>query len=145
MFYDQKESHSFPNASQKENLTCVVAKVPFFFNIFFIYSGTHHHFSMKLVLITVWWSTTVQCIYSFTFILVEKAVQSTVWLSAAAACPLFSTPFSNLYIAHAQVVIDLGARLVHMRKCEFTSGQYTWLALSLPIVEGRWHTVLAKP
>ena len=106
MFYDQKESHSFPNALQKENLMRVVAKVPFFFNIFFICSGTHHHFSMKLVLITVWWSTTVQCIYSFTFILVEKVVQSTVWLSAAAACPLFSTPFSNFYIAHAQVVIE---------------------------------------
>ena len=54
-------------------------------------------------------------------------------------------PFSNFVHMRTRslvprlkiTVIGLGTRLVHERNRELTSGQYAWLARSLPVVVGK--------
>ena len=43
-------------------------------------SSTHRHFIIKLMLITVRSFTTTQCLHSYKFTLVDKAVHSSAWL-----------------------------------------------------------------
>ena len=88
---------------------------------------THRHFSMKLVLITTWSSTTNQRLHSLKFTLVNKKpfTRSVV----AVRYGIRRTPFSNFVrLCTCSLVprpnttfIGLGTRLVHERNRELTT------------------------